>query len=183
MRTPALVSRLRPFTSTIFAEMTALAVRTGSVNLGQGFPDTDGPRAMLDVARRAIATGVNQYSPGPGLPELRTAIAEQRKRDYQADHDVDTEVLVTVGATEAIAATLLALVEPAEEVVLIEPYYDSYAAAVGLAGATRRSVALRPNPHTGHFELDAAALGAAVNPRTRAIVVNSPHNPTGTVFT
>ena len=183
MRSPALVSRLRPFTSTIFAEMTALAVRTGSVNLGQGFPDTDGPRAMLDVARRAIATGVNQYSPGPGLPELRAAIAEQRKRDYQADHNVDTEVLVTVGATEAIAATLLALVEPDEEVVLIEPYYDSYAAAVGLAGASRRSVPLRPNPRTGHFELDAGALRAAVNPRTRAIVVNSPHNPTGTVFT
>ena len=183
MRTPALVSRLRPFTSTIFAEMTALAVRTGSVNLGQGFPDTDGPQAMLNAARHAIITGVNQYSPGPGLPELRSAIAEQRKRDYQADLDADTEVLVTVGATEAISAALLALVEPNEEVVLIEPYYDSYAAAVALAGATRRSVGLRANPVTGHFELDTARLRAAVTGRTRAILVNSPHNPTGTVFT
>jgi N-succinyldiaminopimelate aminotransferase len=183
VRTPALVSRLRPFTSTIFAEMTALAVRTGSVNLGQGFPDTDGPKAMLDAARRAIATGVNQYSPGPGLPELRSAIAEQRKRDYQADLDVDTEVLVTVGATEAICAALLALVEPNEEVVLIEPYYDSYAAAVALAGAQRRSVGLRANPVTGHFELDTARLRATITERTRAILVNSPHNPTGTVFT
>jgi N-succinyldiaminopimelate aminotransferase len=183
VRTPALVSRLRPFTSTIFAEMTALAVRTGSVNLGQGFPDTDGPQAMLDAARHAIATGVNQYSPGPGLPELRSAISEQRKRDYQADLDADTDVLVTVGATEAICAALLALVEPNEEVVLIEPYYDSYAAAIGLTGAQRRSVGLRPNPVTGHFELDAGQLRAAVTERTRAILINSPHNPTGTVFT
>jgi N-succinyldiaminopimelate aminotransferase len=183
VRTPALVSRLRPFTSTIFAEMTALAARTGSVNLGQGFPDTDGPRPMLDAARHAIATGVNQYSPGPGLPELRSAVAEQRKRDYQTDLDADTEVLVTVGATEAIAAALLALVEPNDEVVLIEPYYDSYAAAVGMAGATRRSVGLRANPVTGHFELDAGRLRAAITERTRAILVNSPHNPTGTMFT
>jgi N-succinyldiaminopimelate aminotransferase len=183
VRTPALVSRLQPFTSTIFAEMTALAVRTSSVNLGQGFPDTDGPRAMLDVARHAIANGVNQYSPGPGLPELRAAIAEQRKRDYQQDIDADSEVLVTVGATEAIAAALLGLVEPGDEVVLIEPYYDSYAAAVAMAGAGRRSVALRPNPQTGRFELDVEGLRAAVTGRTRAIVVNTPHNPTGTVFT
>jgi N-succinyldiaminopimelate aminotransferase len=163
--------------------MTALAVRTGSVNLGQGFPDTDGPQAMLEAARHAIATGVNQYPPGIGLPELRSAIAEQRKRDYQAHLDADTEILVTVGATEAIAAALLALVEPNEEVVLIEPYYDSYAAAVGLTGAKRRSVGLRANPVTGHFELDAGRLRAAINERTRAILVNSPHNPTGTVFT
>jgi N-succinyldiaminopimelate aminotransferase len=183
VRTPPLVSRLRPFTSTIFAEMTALAVRTGSVNLGQGFPDTDGPAAMLEAAQKAIASGVNQYPPGPGLPELRRAIADQRRLAYGLEHHPDTDVLVTVGATEAIAASLLALVEPGEEVLLVEPYYDSYAASVAMAGATRRSVALRPNPQTGHFELDVDGLRAAVTPRTRALLLNTPHNPTGTVFT
>ena len=183
MRTPALASRLRPFTSTIFAEMTALAVRTGSVNLGQGFPDTDGPPAMLEAAQKAIASGVNQYPPGPGTPELRRAIADQRRTAYRLEHDPATEVLVTVGATEAIAASLLALVEPGDEVLLVEPYYDSYAASVALAGATRRSVPLRPNPQTGHFELDVDGLRAAVTPRTRALLLNTPHNPTGTVFT
>jgi N-succinyldiaminopimelate aminotransferase len=182
VRTPALVSRLRPFTSTIFAEMTALAVRTGSVNLGQGFPDTDGPPGMLEAAQKAIASGMNQYPPGPGLPELRQAIADQRRAAYQVEHDPKTEVLVTVGATEAIAASLLALVEPGDEVLLVEPYYDSYAASVALAGATRRSVPLRPNPQTGHFELDVDRLRAAVTPRTRAILLNTPHNPTGMVF-
>jgi len=183
VRTPALASRLRPFTSTIFAEMTALAVRTGSVNLGQGFPDTDGPPAMLEAAQKAIASGVNQYPPGPGTPELRRAIADQRRTAYRLEHDPATEVLVTVGATEAIAASLLALVEPGDEVLLVEPYYDSYAASVALAGATRRSVPLRPNPQTGHFELDVDGLRAAVTPRTRALLLNTPHNPTGTVFT
>jgi N-succinyldiaminopimelate aminotransferase len=181
--TPTLVSRLRPFTSTIFAEMTALAVRTGSVNLGQGFPDTDGPPGMLEAARRAITAGVNQYPPGPGMLELRRAIADQRRRAYGIEHDPATDVLVTVGATEAIAATLLALIEPGEEVLLVEPYYDSYAASVAMAGATRRSVPLRPNPATGHFELDVDGLRAAVTPRTRALLLNTPHNPTGTVFT
>ncbi|HEY0641143.1 MAG TPA: pyridoxal phosphate-dependent aminotransferase [Pseudonocardiaceae bacterium] len=183
MATPSLVSRLRPFTSTIFAEMTALALRTGSVNLGQGFPDTDGPPGMLEAAQRAIACGVNQYPPGPGTLELRRAISDQRRRAYGIEHDPATDVLVTVGATEAIAATLLALVEPGDEVLLVEPYYDSYAAAVAMAGATRRSVPLRANPATGHFELDTAGLRAAVTPRTRALLLNTPHNPTGTVFT
>ncbi|QUF02183.1 pyridoxal phosphate-dependent aminotransferase [Actinosynnema pretiosum subsp. pretiosum] len=182
MRVPALVPRLRPFTSTIFAEMTALANRTGSVNLGQGFPDTDGPRAMLDAAKAAIDSGANQYPPGPGVPALRQAIAEHRAR-YGTRYDPDTEVLVTVGATEAIAASLLALVEPGDEVLLIEPYYDSYAAAVAMAGATRRAVGLTEEPGTGRLGLDVAALRAAVTPRTRAVLVNSPHNPTGTVLT
>jgi len=171
---------MRPFTSTIFAEMTALAQRTGAVNLGQGFPDTDGPPGMLATARKAIAEGVNQYPPGPGQPELRAAVAEHRRR-YGMEYDPDREVLITVGATEAIAAALLALVGPGDEVIVIEPYYDSYAAAVALAGATRRVVGLREE-ESGRFALDTAALRAAVTPATRAILINSPHNPTGTVF-
>ncbi|WP_043731009.1 pyridoxal phosphate-dependent aminotransferase [Kutzneria sp. 744] len=180
MRTPALVPRLRPFTSTIFAEMTALATRTGAVNLGQGFPDTDGPAEMLATAQRAIGEGVNQYPPGPGRPELRQAIAEHRRR-YGTEYDPDTQVLVTVGATEAIAAALLALVEAGDEVLLVEPYYDSYAASVALAGATRKVVPLVEDGD--RFALDVDALRAAVTPRTKALLLNSPHNPTGTVFT
>ncbi|HEX3792614.1 MAG TPA: pyridoxal phosphate-dependent aminotransferase [Pseudonocardiaceae bacterium] len=181
MREPALVPRMRPFGSTIFAEMTALAQRTGAVNLGQGFPDTDGPAGMLAAARDAITGGVNQYPPGPGTAELRAAVAEHRTR-YGTEYDPDREILITVGATEAITAALLALVEPGDEVVVIEPYYDSYAAAVALSGATRRVVGLREAPD-GRFALDLDALRAAVGPRTRAILLNSPHNPTGTVFT
>jgi N-succinyldiaminopimelate aminotransferase len=172
---------MRPFGSTIFAEMTALAQRTGAVNLGQGFPDTDGPAGMLAAARDAITGGVNQYPPGPGTAELRAAVAEHRTR-YGTEYDPDREILITVGATEAITAALLALVEPGDEVVVIEPYYDSYAAAVALSGATRRVVGLREAPD-GRFALDLDALRAAVGPRTRAILLNSPHNPTGTVFT
>jgi N-succinyldiaminopimelate aminotransferase len=173
---------LRPFTSTIFAEMTALAQRTGAVNLGQGFPDTDGPVGMLAAAKEAIDGGLNQYPPGPGMPVLREAVVEHRLR-YGTSYDPDTEVLVTVGATEAIAATLLALVEPGDEVVLFEPYYDSYAASVAMAGATRRTVGLVEDPVTGRFGLDMAALRAAIGPRTRAVLLNTPHNPTGTVLT
>jgi N-succinyldiaminopimelate aminotransferase len=181
VREPALVPRLRPFTSTIFAEMTALAVRHDAVNLGQGFPDTDGPAGMLEAAKNALFGGANQYPPGPGRPELRAAIARHRRR-YGTEYDPDTEILVTAGATEAIAATLLALTERGDEVIVIEPYYDSYAAAVAMAGAERRVVGLVEGPD-GRFCLDVAALRAAVTPRTRAILVNSPHNPTGTVFT
>ncbi|WP_093605809.1 pyridoxal phosphate-dependent aminotransferase [Lentzea waywayandensis] len=180
MRVPALVPRLQPFTSTIFAEMTALAVQHDAVNLGQGFPDTDGPASMLAAAQSAIASGVNQYPPGPGMPVLRRAVAAHRSR-YGLSYDPDTEVLVTVGATEAIAASLLALVEAGDEVILIEPYYDSYAASVAMAGATRVAVGLRED-ESGRLALDVDALRAAVTPRTRAILVNSPHNPTGTVF-
>ncbi|GLY53922.1 pyridoxal phosphate-dependent aminotransferase [Lentzea sp. NBRC 102530] len=180
MRVPALVPRLQPFTSTIFAEMTALAVQHDAVNLGQGFPDTDGPASMLAAAQSAIASGVNQYPPGPGMPVLRRAVAAHRSR-YGLSYDPDSEVLVTVGATEAIAASLLALVEAGDEVILIEPYYDSYAASVALAGATRVTVGLREDA-SGRLALDVDALRAAVTPRTRAVLVNSPHNPTGTVF-
>ncbi|WP_206796130.1 pyridoxal phosphate-dependent aminotransferase [Amycolatopsis sp. MtRt-6] len=181
MREPALVPRLRPFTSTIFAEMTALAVEHNAVNLGQGFPDTDGPAGMLEAAKNALFGGANQYPPGPGRPELRAAIARHRQR-YGTEYDPATEILVTAGATEAIAAALLALTEPGDEVIVIEPYYDSYAAAVAMAGAERRVVGLVEGPD-GRFGLDVDGLRAAVTPRTRAILVNSPHNPTGTVFT
>lgn len=180
MHEPALVGRLRPFASTIFAEMTALAVRTGAINLGQGFPDTDGPPGMLETAREAIANGVNQYPPGPGMPELRAAIAEHRRR-YGIEYDPDREILVTVGATEAVAAALLGLVEAGDEVIVIEPYYDSYTAAVAMAGAARKVVSLTEAPNGG-FTLDVDRLRAAIGPRTRAILLNSPHNPTGTVL-
>jgi N-succinyldiaminopimelate aminotransferase len=171
---------MRPFTSTIFAEMTALAARTGAVNLGQGFPDTDGPPAMLERAQAAIAGGHNQYPPGPGIPELRRAIAEHRAACYGLSHDPETEVLVTVGATEAISAALLALVDPGEEVLLIEPHYDSYPAAVALAGAVRRCVPMVADGD--RFTLDIDALSKMITPATRALVLNSPHNPTGTVL-
>lgn len=175
------VSRLQPFASTIFAEMTALATEHDAINLGQGFPDTDGPASMLEVARQAIADGLNQYPPGPGMPVLRQAIVTDRALRYGVPLDPNSEVLVTVGATEAISAAILGLVEPGEEVVLIEPYYDSYAAAVALAGAVRRSVPLARDG--GRFVLDLDDLRAAITPNTKMLVVNSPHNPTGTVFT
>jgi N-succinyldiaminopimelate aminotransferase len=180
--TDPLVSRLRPYTTTIFAEMSALAVRTGSINLGQGFPDTDGPPAVLEAARQAIADGVNQYPPGPGIPQLRQAIAFARERDHGQMFDPDTQVLVTVGATEALAAAVMGLVGPGDEVLLIEPHYDSYPPIVAMAGARHRSVPLRPDG-TGRFGLDLAEVAAAVGPATRMLIVNSPHNPTGTVLT
>jgi N-succinyldiaminopimelate aminotransferase len=165
--------------TTIFAEMSALAAATGSVNLGQGFPDTDGPREIAEAAAAAILEGRgNQYPPGAGIPELRQAVAAHQKRFYGFDLDPDTEVLVTVGATEAIAASLLALVEPGDEVIAFEPYYDSYAACVAMAGGTRVPVTLRPPG----FRPDLAALRAAITPRTRLILLNTPHNPTGAVF-
>ncbi len=178
-----LVARMRGFGTTIFAEMTALATATHAVNLGQGFPDTDGPAAMLERATEAIRAGLNQYPPGPGLPPLRQAVAAHQRARYDLDYDPDTEVLVTVGATEAITATVLALCEVGDEVIVFEPYYDSYTAAVALAGAAHRSVTLRPDCPGGRFTFDPDALRAAVTPRTRLLVVNSPHNPTGTVFT
>ncbi len=173
-----LVTRLRGMGTTIFAEMSALAVRTDSVNLGQGFPDTDGPAEVIDGAVAALRGGRNQYPPGPGIPELRQAVAEHQKRFYGLDYDPEAEVLVTTGATEAVAAALLALVEPGDEVVALEPYYDSYAAGIAMAGGTRVPVTLRPPD----WALDVAALRAAVSDRTRLILLNSPHNPTGAVL-
>ena len=165
--------------TTIFAEMSALAVETGAVNLGQGFPDTDGPREVAQIAADAVLGGRgNQYPPGPGIPELRQAIAAHQKRWYGIDCDPASEVLVTAGATEAVAAALLALVEPGDEVIALEPYYDSYAACIAMAGGVRVPVTLRPPD----FRLDLAALRAAVTPRTRLILLNTPHNPTGAVL-
>jgi N-succinyldiaminopimelate aminotransferase len=174
------VSRLRPYTTTVFAEMSALAARIGAVNLGQGFPDEDGPPALLKAAQDAIAEGANQYPPGIGIAPLRQAIAAHRRRHFGVEYDPDTEVLVTVGATEAIAAAVIGLVEPGSEVVLIEPFYDSYSPVVAMAGAHRVAVPLIPDGRG--FALDADALRRAVTPRTRALIVNSPHNPTGTVL-
>jgi N-succinyldiaminopimelate aminotransferase len=172
---------MQGFGTTVFAEMSALAVRTGSVNLGQGFPDTDGPTAMLDRFVEGLRSGQNQYPPGPGVPELRQAVARHQARVYGVELDPDSQVLVTVGATEAIAASVLALAEPGSEVLLVEPYYDSYAASVALAGATRRAVSLRRDH--GRFRLDVDELRAAVGERTRLLLLNSPHNPTGSVLT
>src|SRR3954447_10435353 len=178
-----LVERMGGFGTTIFAEMTALAQQTGAVNLGQGFPDTDGPNAMLEQAVDAIRGGLNQYPPGLGLPPLRQAIATHRHARYGLSYDPDSEVFVTVGATEAISAAILALCETGDEVVVLEPYYDSYAAAIALAGAVRRAVPLRPDQPGGRFTFDPDELAAAVTPRTRVLLLNSPHNPTGTALT
>ncbi|MFI5758074.1 pyridoxal phosphate-dependent aminotransferase [Streptomyces sp. NPDC051569] len=178
---PFLNRRLAEFGTTIFAEMSALAVRTGAINLGQGFPDTDGPDEVREAAVRALRDGRgNQYPPGPGVPELRTAVTEHQLKRYGCAYDPDTEVLVTAGATEAIAAALLALVEPGDEVIALEPYYDSYAACIGMAGGTRVPVTLRPRDGAYHLDLD--ELRDAVTPRTRLILLNTPHNPTGTVL-
>ncbi|MFE4051818.1 pyridoxal phosphate-dependent aminotransferase [Streptomyces sp. YIM B13518] len=179
---PLLNRRLAEFGTTIFAEMSALALRTGSINLGQGFPDTDGPEEVREAAVRALRDGRgNQYPPGPGVPELRTAVAAHQKRRYGLTVDPDTEVLVTAGATEAIAAALLALVEPGDEVIALEPYYDSYAACIAMAGGARVPVTLRPRE--GRFHLDLDELRDAVTDRTRLLLLNTPHNPTGTVLT
>src|SRR5690349_23332326 len=166
--------------TTIFAEMSALAGTTGSVNLGQGFPDTDGPPEIAAAAAAAIMDGRgNQYPPGAGIPELRQAVAAHQKRFYGLDVDPDTQVLVTAGATEGIAAALIALLEPGDEAIAFEPYYDSYAASVAMAGATRVPVTLRPPD----FRPDIDALRAAITGNTRLILLNTPHNPTGVVFT
>ncbi|WBO64871.1 pyridoxal phosphate-dependent aminotransferase [Streptomyces camelliae] len=179
---PHLNRRLAEFGTTIFAEMSALATATGSINLGQGFPDTDGPEEVREAAVRALREGRgNQYPPGPGIPELRTAIAGHQLRRYGLSYDPDTEVLVTAGATEAIAASLLALLEPGDEVVALEPYYDSYAASIAMAGGRRVPVTLRPDG--GSFRLDLDELRAAVTDATRLLLINTPHNPTGTVLT
>ncbi|WP_326574018.1 pyridoxal phosphate-dependent aminotransferase [Actinacidiphila glaucinigra] len=177
---PPLNRALAEFGTTIFAEMSALAVRTGAINLGQGFPDTDGPEEVREAAVRALRDGRgNQYPPGPGVPELRQAVAEHQLRFHGLGFDPDTEVLVTAGATEAIAAAMLGLLEPGDEVIAFEPFYDSYAACIAMAGARRVPLTLR----APSFRPDLDALRAAVTPRTRLLLLNSPHNPTGMVLT
>ncbi|AJT66042.1 putative N-succinyldiaminopimelate aminotransferase DapC [Streptomyces lydicus] len=187
MDRPLLNRRLAEFGTTIFAEMSALAVRTDSINLGQGFPDADGPEEVREAAVRALRDGRgNQYPPGPGIPELRTAVAAHQERFYGhrgLSYDPDTEVLITAGATEALAASLLALLEPGDEVIALEPYYDSYAACIAMAGARRVPVTLRPEASTGTYHLDLDELRDAVTDDTRLILLNTPHNPTGTVLT
>ena len=173
-----LVPRLRGLGTTIFAEMSALALETGSINLGQGFPDVDGPDVIKQVAVDAIWAGRNQYPPGIGVLELRLAITDHQRRFYGFELDPDTEVLVTAGATEAVAAAMLAMVDAGDEVIALEPYYDSYVASIVMAGGVRVPVTL----HAPDFRLDVQRLRAAVTARTRLILLNSPHNPTGAVL-
>ncbi len=175
---PFLTSKLQGFGSTIFAEMTALATATGSINLGQGFPDYDGPQEVLEAAIDAIRSGRNQYPPGSGVPELRAAIAEHQERFWGLRYDPDTEILVTAGATEALAGALLGILETGDEVALLEPMYDSYQACIALAGAITRPVTLRPPT----YAFDPDELRAAITPRTRVLLLNTPHNPTGVVL-
>jgi N-succinyldiaminopimelate aminotransferase len=172
---PVGAARLEGLGTTIFTEMSALAARTGAINLGQGFPDTDGPQAVIEAAVAALRGGENQYAPLPGVPALREAVLEHQHSYYGLEPE---DVLVTFGATEAIAAALLGLCDPGDEVVVLEPYYDSYAACIAFAGAGRRPVTLRPP----EFALDGEALRAAIGPRARVLLLNTPHNPTGRVL-
>ncbi|NYE35994.1 N-succinyldiaminopimelate aminotransferase [Nocardioides cavernae] len=174
-----LSTRLAHIPPTVFSEMSALAVRTGAINLGQGFPDVDGPASVIAAAEEALASGANQYAPGIGVPALRAAVARHQGRHYGLEVDPDREVVVTTGCTEAIAAALLGLVDPGDEVVVLEPYYDSYVAMLDMCGAVRRPVTLR----APDFRPDPEDLRAAVTSRTKAILLNTPHNPTGTVLT
>ena len=177
----ALTSKLAGFGTTIFAEMSALAIETGAVNLGQGFPDTDGPPEVLAAAIDAIRGGINQYPPGPGAPELREAIATHQRRFYGYDLDPASEIVVTTGATEALAGALLGMLDAGDEVVVFEPMYDSYQACIALAGARAVPVLLAPDS-TGRYVFDPDDLRNAVTDRTKLILVNTPHNPTGKVF-
>ena len=172
-------ARIQGLGTTIFAEMSALAARTNAINLGQGFPDTDGPDFVIEAAVDALRSGHNQYAPGSGIAPLRHAIADHQRRFYGLEPDPDTEVAVTTGATEAIAAALLSLIDPGDEIIVLEPYYDSYVAGIQFAGGVRKPVTLR----APDFRPDLVELRAAVTARTTAILLNSPHNPTGTVLT
>ncbi|MFM6849293.1 MAG: pyridoxal phosphate-dependent aminotransferase [Terrabacter sp.] len=176
---PPLSARLAHVPPTVFSEMSALAVRTGALNLGQGFPDVDGPASVIAAAQDALAGGANQYAPGIGVPALRAAIARHQRRHYGIELDPDREVVVTTGCTEAVAAALLGLVDPGDEVVVLEPYYDSYVAMLEMCGAVRRPVTLR----APDFRPDPDELRAAITDRTRLVLLNTPHNPTGTVLT
>ncbi|NOX30338.1 MAG: pyridoxal phosphate-dependent aminotransferase [Actinobacteria bacterium] len=175
---PHLTRRLQGFGTTIFAEMSALAARTQAVNLGQGFPDTDGPAEIIDVAVAAMRAGHNQYPPGPGLPELRQAVGRHQKRFYDLDYQPESEILVTVGATEAIAATMISLLEPGDEVITFEPWYDSYGASIAMAGGIKKVVTLSPP----EYSFDPAELESSVTANTKLILLNTPHNPSGKVF-
>lgn len=181
MRRPYLASRLQGFGTTIFAEMSALATKTNAINLGQGFPDTDGPTEVVEAAIDALRSGRNQYPPGPGTVELRNAIADHQNRFYGLTVDPDT-VLVTTGATEALTATILALCETGDEILAFDPTYDSYAAAVAMAGARLRTITLKPSDD-GRFHFDRERFEASISAKTRAVLLNTPHNPTGKVFT
>lgn len=174
-----LAARLQDIETSIFSTMSALAVRTGSLNLGQGFPDEEGPAEIVEAASTALHSGRNQYPPGIGFPELRRAVAEHQKRFYGLSVDPDSQVIVTTGATEAITAAVLAHIDPGDEVVMLEPYYDSYVGALAMAGGVRVPVTLHPPD----FTFDPNALRKAVTPRTKALLINSPHNPTGAVLT
>ena len=174
---PHLVTRMQGHRLSIFGEMSALAVETGAINLGQGFPDTDGPAEVTAAAIQAIRDGFNQYPPDRGIPELRQAVADHQARFYDQQVNPD-DVVVATGASEALGATVMALVEPGQEVIVFEPYFDLYAAVIELAGGVRRAVTLR----TPDYSFDPAGLEAAINSSTRMIMVNTPHNPTGKVF-
>ena len=176
---PFIKDSMREFGETIFAEMSALAAKTGAINLGQGFPDTDGPREIAELAIAAIRDGHNQYPPGLGIKKLREAISHHQMRFYGLEFDSETEVLVTAGATEAIAASLLAICEQGDEIITFEPYYDSYAASIALAGGVRRVITLNTPDYS--FSID--DLEKLITAKTKAILLNSPHNPTGKVFT
>jgi len=175
---PGLSRRLQGFGTTVFAEMTRLAQLHGAVNLGQGFPDFDGPDFVKQAAAEAIASGHNQYARMAGTPELTRAVAAHQRRFRGLDYDAEHEVTVYSGATEAIASAMQALLDPGDEVVLFEPFYDSYRASVAMAGGVSKVVTLR----TPGFGFDPAELRQAVTARTRLLLLNSPHNPTGRVF-
>jgi N-succinyldiaminopimelate aminotransferase len=177
-----LTNRLQGFGASIFAEMTALAVSTGSINLGQGFPDYDGPNEVLQIAREQISAGNNQYPPGIGMPDLRLAVSEHQQRFWGLTYDPDTEILITMGATEALAGALLGILNDGDEVIVFEPLFDTYAGCIALAGAHMVPITLRPQS-SGRYEFDAQELRKSITPKTRIILVNSPHNPTGSVFT
>ena len=184
-RLPYLSSRLQGFGTTIFAEMSALATKTGALNLGQGFPDTDGPEEVSEAAIAAIRAGQNQYPPGPGIADLREAVAEHQQRFWGVEVNPADEVLVTAGATEALAAAMLALCEVGDEVIAFDPTYDSYAAGIAMAGARLRTVVLRPTESelgSTSFAFDRRELEKAFSSKTRLLLLNSPHNPTGKVF-
>jgi N-succinyldiaminopimelate aminotransferase len=185
---PPLVARLHGFGTTVFSEMTALAVAHDAINLGQGFPDQDPHPAIVAAAHAALDAGHHQYAPGPGVPVLRQAIAGHQRRRHGLAYDPDTEVTVTFGATEAVAATILALCEVGEEVVVLDPTYDAYTAVLAMAGAVEVRIPLTPPSFAtsgatdGGFTLDVDRLAAAITPRTRALLLNTPHNPTGAVL-